>query len=337
MKLGTLRNGRPDGQLMVLSADLARYVSAGRIAPNLQAALDHWDVARPALEELAQALDAGRVAASPFDPALASAPLPRAYQHIGASAYPSHGDRVPHPGAARSTTEPAARRPVFYQGASDLLAGPTQPLLVTDNELSPDLSAEIAVVLGPVPMRPGRDEAAAAIRLVLLANSLSLRKLVADDLQQGAGYFHSKPMTAFAPAAVTPEELGVSWRGNRLCLPVRVTINNMLFGQPNAGADMQFDFVDLILAAAQTRPLGNGTILSAGTVSNRHDETPPIRREGVGFASIAEARTVEKAKYGRARTPYLKSGDRVRITAVDSGERPVFGTIDQTVGLLSRS
>jgi fumarylacetoacetate (FAA) hydrolase len=40
---------------------------------------------------------------------------------------------------------------------------------------------------------------------------------------------------------------------------------------------------------------------------------------------------MEKQKYGRARTPFLKAGDRVRIAAVDEAERPVFGTIDQVV------
>src|SRR5690606_41537107 len=82
MKLATLRNGRPDGQLVVLSADLARYVSAGRIAPTLQAALDDWDALAPALAALATHLEAGAIAGQDFDADLALAPLPRAYQGI---------------------------------------------------------------------------------------------------------------------------------------------------------------------------------------------------------------------------------------------------------------
>jgi len=164
---------------------------------------------------------------------------------------------------------------------------------------------------------------------VTIASSVVLRKVLADE-PAGSGHFHASSFAAFAPVAVTPDELGASWRNARLHLPLRVLLNNMLFGQPDAG-QMQVDFIDLVMAAAQFRPLGCGTLLSSGTVSNRHDETPPIRREGVGFASIAEARAAEKAKYGRSRTPYLKVGDRVRIAAFDTHEHPVFGTIDQTV------
>ncbi|MDR3472801.1 MAG: fumarylacetoacetate hydrolase family protein [Devosia sp.] len=335
MKLGTLRNGRPDGQLVVIATDLSRYASAGRVAPNLQAALDNWDAVRPALEELAGALNAGGIAGAPFDPSEALAPLPRTYQRIGGAAYPVRLERPRSPGA--NAAVPAERRALFYQGASDGLGAPMQSFVVPDGDLSPDFSAEIAVVLGPVPMRPGREEAAAAIRLVTLACELSLRKLAADDLEQGFGYFLSKPTIAFAPAALTPDELGSAWRGQRVFMPVRVLLNNMLFGQPNAGIDMHFDFAELIMAAARTRPLGTGTILSAGTISNRHEETPPIRREGIGFAAIAEARVVEKAKYGRARTPFLKDGDRIRVAAFDAAERPVFGTIDQTVSVRTRN
>jgi len=331
MKLATLRNGRPDGQLIVLSSDLARYASAGRIAPTLQAALDAWDAAAPALEELARRLDSGDIAASPFDPALATAPLPRAYQRIAGSAYGSHEERLPTRGVTWPA-ETAARRPFVAQAFSDWLAGPSQLIELPSTDSSADLSAEVAVVVGAVPARPTREQALAAIRLVLLCNTLVLRRLLDEPQTPDPTGFQARPLAAFAPAAVTPKGLGAAWRQGRLVGPVRVTINDMLFGQPDAGTDMQFDFADLIVAAAQHRPLGSGTIVASGTVSNRHDETPPVRREGIGFASIGEARTLELAKYGRARTPYLKPGDRVRITALDAGERPIFGTIDQLVG-----
>src|SRR5215217_3864518 len=86
MKLATLRNGRPDGQLVVVSTDLTRCVSAGRIAPNLQSALDDWTAHAPALSALSAQLDAGAIAGQPFDPSLALAPLPRAYQWIDGAA-----------------------------------------------------------------------------------------------------------------------------------------------------------------------------------------------------------------------------------------------------------
>jgi fumarylacetoacetate (FAA) hydrolase len=335
MKLATLRNGRPDGQLVVVSTDLARCVSAGRIAPHLQAALDNWEVARPALEELSAAVNAGSIAAQAFDPALAMAPLPRAYQWIDGAGYLSHLERVRSLKGSKDE-ELQSIRPLFYQGASDQLAGARDPLVVTDDDLALDFEAEVAIILGPVPMRPSRAAAIASIRLITVCNDVSLRKLVAGDLEQGFGFFHAKPATSFAPVVATLDELRTNWRDEKLHLPVRVTINNMLFGQPDAGVDMSFDFADLIVAAAQTRALGNGTILGSGTISNRHDETPPIRREGIGFACIAEARTVEKMKYGRARTPFLKSGDRIRIAAIDQNEQAVFGTIDQLVALLPR-
>jgi fumarylacetoacetate (FAA) hydrolase len=166
---------------------------------------------------------------------------------------------------------------------------------------------------------------------VTLLNDVSLRRLVADDLQNGFGFFHSKPSTAFAPVAITPESLGNHWRDNRLHLPVRVAVNGTLYGQPNAGVGVHFDFADLIVEAARTRRLAAGTIIGGGTVSNAHDETLPIKASGIGFACIAEARTAEKAKFGRARTPFLKPGDEVRIGAVDAQSSPVFGDIAQRV------
>ena len=336
MKLGTLRNGRPDGQLIVVSTDLSQYVSAGRVAPNLQSALDNWNSAKPELEALSASLNAGRIASQPFDPLLAMAALPRAYQWIDGAAYMSHLERVRSLKGSKDE-ELQSTRPLFYQGASDQLAGAHDPIVVPQDDLALDFEAEVAVILGPVPMHPTLEQAIAAIRLVTVCNDVSLRKLVVGDLQQGFGFFHAKPATSFAPVVATLDELGGAWRAEKLDLPVRVTMNNALFGQPNAAVDMHFDFADLIVGAAQTRALGTGTILGSGTISNRHDETPPMRREGIGFACIAEARTVEKLKYGRARTPFLKPGDRIRIAALDGDGRPVFGVIDQLVSILPRS
>lgn len=330
MKLATLNNGRPDGQLVVVSRDLMRFVSAGRIAPSLQAALDDWGNAAPALDDLSRQLDAGAIAGQAFDHAGALAPLPRAFQWIDGSSYLSHLERVrtlrgdPAPGLESA-------RPLLYQGRSDGLGAPRAPILVGSDDLAVDFEAEIAVVVGAVPMGATREEAAAAIRLVMLCNDVSLRRLVAEDIENGLGFFHSKPLTAFAPVAATPLALRGMWRETRLRLPVSVAINGTLFGRPDAGADVHFDFADLIVEAARHRDLGCGTIVGSGAISNRHEETPPIKPGGLGFASIAEARTVEKIRYGRARTPYLKSGDTVRIFAQDSSGHSVFGEIEQTV------
>lgn len=331
MKLATLRNGRPDGQLVVLSADLTRFVSAGRIAPTLQAALDDWTAHAPALSALAAQLDAGAIAGQPFDPAQALAPLPRAYQWIDGSGYLNHLERVRTLKGSKDE-ELQSERPLLYQGGSDSLSAPTDPIRVTDPDLAIDFEAEVAVIIGAVPMAATKAQAAAAIRLVTICNDVSLRRLVADDLQNGFGFFHAKPSTSFAPIVATPESLGSAWRDNRLHLPVRIEVNGTLYGQPNAGSEMHFDFADLIVEAARTRNLASGTIVGGGTVSNRHDESLPIKSNGIGFACIAEARTVEKLKYGRARTPFLKPGDLVRIAAIADG-KSAFGDIAQTVAL----
>ncbi len=332
MKLATLNNGRPDGQLVVVSTDLTRCVSAGRIAPTLQAALDDWTAHAPALAALGAELDAGAIAGQPFDPVRALAPLPRAYQWIDGAGYLSHLERVRSLKGSKDA-ELQSTRPLLYQGGSDSLAAPTAPIVVPETDLALDFEAEVAVITGPVPMRATREQAAAAIRLVTVCNDVSLRRLVVDDLQNGFGFFHAKPSTSFAPVVIAPETLGDVWRDNRLHLPVRVEVNGTLFGQPNAGTDMHFDFADLIVEATRTRSLAAGTIIGGGTVSNRHDESLPIKRDGIGFACIAEARTVEKIKYGRARTPFLKPGDTLRIGAVGADGRSVFGDISQSVAL----
>lgn len=333
MKLATLRNARPDGQLVVVSSDLTRCVSAGRIAPDLQAALDDWDHAAPLLAALSAELDAGAIAGQAFDPAQAHAPLPRAYQWIDGSGYMNHLERVRTLQGSKDEQLQSVR-PLIYQGGSDSLSAPTDPIIIPADDLALDFEAEVGVIIGAVPMRATREEAAAAIRLVTVLNDVSLRRLVADDLQNGFGFFHAKPSTAFAPIAITPDALGRSWRDNRLHLPVRIEVNGTLYGQPNAGVGMHFDFADLIVEAARTRKLAAGTIIGGGTVSNAHDETPPIKRDGIGFACIAEARTAEKAKYGRARTPFLKPGDQVRIGAISPDGQSVFGDLDQRVQIL---
>ena len=334
MKLATLRASRPDGQLVVVSRDLARCVSAGRIAPTLQAALDDWERCAPELSDLAAQLDKGAIAGQAFEPRAALAPLPRAFQWIDGAGYMGHLERVRSLKGSKDD-ELQSVRPLLYQGGSDSLSAASDPIVVPEDDLALDFEVEVAVIIGPVPMRPSREQAAAAIRLVTICNDVSLRRLVADDLQNGFGFFHSKPSTAFAPIVVTPQGLGTAWKDNKLHLRVRVEVNGTLYGQPNAGIDVHFDFIDLIMEAARTRHLGAGTIIGSGTIANHHDETLPIKEDGVGFACIAEARTAEKAKFGRARTSFLKPGDRLRIFALGSDNRSPFGEIEQSVVLLS--
>lgn len=330
MKLATLKNGRPDGQLVVVSRDVQRFVSAGRIAANLQQALDEWEQSEPQLQELSTQLNNGDIAGQAFDSAQALAPLPRAYQWIDGAGYLSHLERVRNLKGSKNE-EIQDIRPLMYQGGSDSLSAPTDPILLPSDDLAADFEGELAVILGPVSQAATVEQGNQAVRLFTICNDVSLRRLVVDDLQNGFGFFHAKPSTSFAPVVATPDEFAGLWKDGRLSLTLKIEVNDQLFGQPNTGTDMHFSFGEMIAEAARTRPLGCGTIFGGGTVSNRHDETLPIKRDGIGFACIVEARTVERAKFGKPRTHFLAHGDRVRMTALDNQGASVFGSIDQPV------
>jgi fumarylacetoacetate (FAA) hydrolase len=183
-------------------------------------------------------------------------------------------------------------------------------------------------------MGAGRQDCLAAIRLVLLTNDVSLRNLMTAELAKGFGFFHSKPASAFSPVAVTPDALGLAWRDGKLHGALEVAINGKPFGEPDAGVDMTFDFPTLIAHAAKTRALSAGTIIGSGTVSNRDkDGGPgkPMDQGGLGYACIAEVRTVETLLLGEAKTPFLRYGDTIRIEMRDQGRHSLFGAIEQTV------
>ena len=332
MKLASLKGGR-DGRLVVVSKDLSRCADATAIARTMQAALDDWDAAAPRLKEIADALEAGRGASMPFDPAQCAAPLPRAYQWLDGSAYVNHVALVRK---ARGAEMPASfwTDPLMYQGISDVLSGPRDPVRLADEAWGIDLEAEVVVVLGDVPMGASREGAAKAIKLIMLVNDVSLRNLTGPELAKGFGFVQSKPSSAFTPVAVTPDELGSAFDGAKVALPLLSFINGEPFGKPGCGNDMTFDFPTLIAHAAKTRALSAGTILGAGTVSNRDaDGGPgkPIAEGGLGYSCIAEVRTVETIRTGKPVTPFLKFGDRVRVEMLDTAGRSIFGAIEQDV------
>jgi fumarylacetoacetate (FAA) hydrolase len=222
--------------------------------------------------------------------------------------------------------------PLIYQGGSDAFLGPRTPIRLADEAWGIDFEAEVAVIVDDVPMGAGREQAAAAIRLVMLVNDVSLRNLIPGELAKGFGFFQSKPSSSCAPVAVTPDELGDAWDGSRLHLPLLVALNGEPFGRAEAGEDMTFDFPALIAHAARTRRLAAGSIIGSGTVSNRDaDGGPgkPIAEGGRGYSCIAEQRTAETILHGEAKTPFLKFGDRVRIEMKDAAGRSIFGAIDQ--------
>ncbi len=332
MKLASLKSGR-DGRLVVVSRDLSRCADASAVATTLQDALDDWDAALPRLTEIADALEAGHIAHQPFDPAKCSSPLPRAYQWLDGSAYVNHVALVRQ---ARGAEVPETfwTDPLMYQGISDVIIGPRDPIQLADEAYGIDLEAEVVVVLGDVPMGATRERAAKAIKLIMLVNDVSLRNLIPAELAKTFGFLQSKPSSAFTPVAVTPDELGKAWDGAKVDLPLLSFINGKPLGKPVASVDMTFDFPTLIMHASKTRALGAGTILGAGTVSNRDANGGPgktIANGGLGYSCLAEQRTVETILNGKPSTPFLKFGDRVRIEMNGKDGQSIFGAIDQEV------
>ncbi len=332
MKLATLKDGTRDGKLVVVNDRLTFCTDAGHIAPTLQAALDDWENVAPKLELLAESLSHEAVPVIRFHEHDALSPLPRAFQWADGSAYVNHVELVRK---ARGATMPETfwSDPLMYQGGSDTFLAPRDPIRMREEAWGIDMEGEIAVITGDVPMGCSPEEARDAIRLVLLVNDVSLRGLIPSELGKGFGFFQSKPSSAFSPVAVTPDQLGDAWKGGKLHLPLRVDLNGDPFGQANAGVDMTFDFGQLIAHAAKTRPLGAGTIIGSGTVSNKLDGEPgkPIAEGGVGYSCIAEIRMIETISSGEAKTPFLKFGDTVRIEMLDPEGHSIFGAIEQTV------
>jgi len=333
MKLASLKGGR-DGRLVVVSNDLAWCADAGHIVPTLQAALDDWERLLPDLQNLATDLDHEMIPMLRFHEHAAAAPLPRAYQWADASAYVNHVALVRQ---ARGAELPDSfwHDPLLYQGGSDGFLAPRDPIPLADESWDCDLEAEVVVVTGDVPAGASREEALASIRLVGLANDVSLRALIPGELAKGFGFFQSKPASALSPVFVTPESLGDWWRDGKLHRKLMVDLNGQPFGRAEAGEDMTFDFGTLVAHAAKTRALGAGTIVGSGTVSNRGADGGPgktITAGGVGYSCLAELRTIETIEGGKPVTPFLKAGDTVKIWAEDDKHRPIFGTIEQTVG-----
>jgi len=333
MKLASLKEGGRDGILVVVSCDLSRAVKVPGIASTLQAALDNWQAIEPRLRAISESLDRDAAAGSfSLDPAACTAPLPRAYQWADGSAYVNHVDLVRR---ARGATLPESfwTDPLIYQGGSDTLLGPCDDITALDEAHGIDFEAEVAVITGDVPLAASPIEAARQIHLVMLVNDISLRNLIPGELAKGFGFFQSKPSSAFSPVAVTPDELGAAWRESKLHCPVEVHLNGHLFGRPDAGIDMTFDFARLIAHAARTRNLVAGSIVGSGTISNRENGAPgrPVAEGGTGYACIAEQRSVETINAGKPSTPFLAFGDCVRIEMRDDKGMSIFGAIDQRV------
>jgi fumarylacetoacetate (FAA) hydrolase len=325
MKLGTLREGGRDGALVVVRRDGRAFARAAAVAPTLQEALDDWERVAPALAQLAAGLESAgaAVASEPIDdPRRFASPLPRAYEWVDGSAFLNHVILVRRARGAEPS-ETLRTDPLVYQGGSGVLLGPADDIPLGDPAWGLDFEAEVAVILGDVAQGTPAAAASARVRLVMLANDVTLRSLVPAELAKGFGFFSSKPATAFSPFAVTPDELGGAWRDGRLHMRVRSTYNGALVGDVDAGPEMHFSFHDLVAHIARTRSFAAGTILGSGTVSNAD------RSRGV--SCLAERRAIEMIDSGHATTPFMKAGDTIVIEALDANGASVFGPIAQRV------
>jgi len=331
MKLATYKDGSRDGQLIVVSRDLSTAHYATGIANRMQQVLDDWNFISPQLEDLYQTLNGGKARhAFPFNPQQCMAPLPRAYQWADGSAYLNHVELVR---AARQAEVPASfyEDPLMYQGGSDDFLGPCDPVVCPDEAYGIDFEAEIAVITADVVMGTSADDALDAIRLVMLANDVSLRNLVPGELGKGFGFYQSKPATAFSPVAVTLDELGSAWDHGRLHMTMQSTWNGRKVGMCEAGPEMSFHFGQLIAHMCKTRNVRAGTVVGSGTVSNQAVEVHGRKEWPKGYSCIAEKRAMETILDGQASTEYMKYGDTIRIEMKGQNGESLFGAIDQQV------
>lgn len=333
MKLATLKQGGRDGTLIVVDRTLTRYTPVPQIAATLQAALDEWEQVAPQLQTVYDALNRNEIAdAQPFDSTAVHSPLPRAYQWADGSAYVNHVELVRR---ARGAELPASfwTDPLMYQGGSDSFIGPRDDIPVPSEEWGIDLEAEIAVITGDLPIGATPEQTAGAIRLLMLVNDVSLRNLIPGELAKGFGFFQSKPASAFSPVAVTPDELGEAWQDTKVHRPLTVHLNDKLFGKPDAGTDMTFNFAQLVAHVTKSREVEAGSIIGSGTVSNKQGNLhgSSIENGGVGYCCLAEVRMYETIETGAPKTSFLKYGDTVKIEMFDAQGQSIFGAIEQRV------
>jgi fumarylacetoacetate (FAA) hydrolase len=288
MKLATLNDGSRDGQLVVVSRDLATAHYATGIASRLQQALDDWNFLAPQLQDLYDTLNFGKARhAFAFDPANCLAPLPRG--PLWVSALPGdHG------------------APLWHQAGGDHFAGPRATLPAFHPADEVDFSAELAAITGDVPRASPATQALEGVRLLVLANAVCLRgPLASGDV------LSARPFTAFSPVAVTPDELGDAWRGGRMHLNLLVHRNDRRVAQVDmSGAPLGFG--ELLAQACRQRPLRAGSALSTGPV---------------GLGSAAAKRAQEQAEDGQPTTALWQPGEAVRIEAKGTDGLSIFGTM----------
>jgi fumarylacetoacetate (FAA) hydrolase len=320
MKLASLKASHPDGELIVVSRDLTRAVRASTIVPTMRAALDAWSSAQPELQLLYDALNKGEARQTfEFDPYACTAPLPRTHQFIDASGFLNHGRIMSQAYHPEKKNDPSI--PVLIQRQADDFTGPHDNYPFPSEDDQCDFEGEVGVVLADTPMGTRADDALDHVRLLVMFNDVSMRKHLYVELGLGFGFILAKPATAFAPVAVTPDELGDAWHDGRVNLDLYVERNGVAFGHPN-GREMSFGFHELIEYIAYNRNLRSGMLLGSGTFSN-------VDYHATGSACLAEQRAIEALEHGESKTPWVRFGEHLRFEMFDRHGQSVFGAIDQ--------
>ena len=322
MKLGTLANEQDrDGDLIVVSRDGTRFSKVPEIAKSLRLAIENWATVKDRLAKVYDQLNDNDDMGEQVDETKMHSPLPRAFQWADGSAFLHHVALVRK---SRNAEMPDRlyEVPLMYQGGSDCFLAPREDIPQVDFSHGTDFEGEVGVITDYIPMGSTPEECMEKILLLVIINDVSLRGLIPEELKAGFGFFHGKPPTAFAPFAVTPDELGEHWKDGRIHLPLNVDYNGSFFGKAN-GKAMHFSFGQLLAHACRTRPLMAGTLIGSGTVSNDDPEA--------GSSCILERRMIEKIEEGAFKTPFMKEGDTVKISMSLPDGQNVFGTIEQKV------
>ena len=324
MKFATYKDASRDGQLLVVSRDLSSAHYATGIAHKLQQVLEDWNFMSPQLQDLYEMLNAGKARhAFPFEPSRCMAPLPRAYQWVSSAAFTNHL-AVMRQAQMVELPKSFKTEPLMVQGSGDSFSGPCDDVAVDDGRiLDIDFEAQVAVITGDLPVGASPEQALDGVRLLLLANDMSLRRLMSGEPAQGAGLLQGKPATAFSPVAVTPDEVGDAWLQGRLHLTLQSTLNGRKVGMCEAGPEMSFHFGQLISRLCKTRKVSAGSIIGSGPVSNQDASH--------GYSCIAEKRAMETIQDGKAKTRFMKPGDTLRIEVKGKNGQSVFGAIEQKI------
>lgn len=321
MKFASYSDGSRDGQLVVVSRDLSQAHYATHIATRLQSVLEDWSYLSPQLQDLYDSLNAGRSRhAFAFDPSRCLAPLPRSYHHVQVGAYPARQRLLRHGESdGERTVPPTALR------SGDALWGPHAVMAPVHAALGLDFEVHWGAVTADIPAAATPERALDAVRLLVLGQSMVLRAGGGEGVE-------TRLSTAFAPLAITPDEVGELWDRGRLHATVVTQWNGRKVGMSDMAADMPQHLGKLLSQLTAWSPLAAGTLVSVGPISNHGSGPEGWRERPKGFHTIEEKRALEKLLDGQPVTPYLQAGDDVRSEARGRDGLSLFGSVCCEVG-----